>query len=572
MPNTSILGGVAEGVASGIQLGQRVRDSRQMERLREEQIRLTEMARQGIEGDITNEGGTVDPYSNTMGDPYGVRLFNWMKTKFGAGVAPPAALPGTAAAPTPAAAVPQAPGYAIPPEGMAGSFAEGGMPSRLKEEEARQRRIERQRAAREAKAGQAAPKKAGALKSGAAGLAAAGAISATPGAYNTSTDEYRTRMGLSPSRREGIPRLVEDVGVRTAGVLGDVGNAVTGGMAGDAGRALGGPQAPMAAQPAPAAATAAAQPTNREPQGPPASLMASRRSAIPGPAAPPPAAAVSAAQQGGIDWANVQAAPDEMPTMNTKDWVEYRKNAVVNAIKRGSTPAEAHAMVDKIQQRGFMSQGQQSLAYLQAGNPVAAARALKAAYQYFPNGADVKFGIQGNNLIGMGYSEDTGKPSGKPMVLNPERLSIMLENFANPAAFRAWTKDWRDESFRERKYQEVEKPVASNEMGYRRAMGQAALTNAEADTIRARRSGARDPLTPGDFARSEEVFRSELNDMGVLDQMDEGDVRMLTAAMSKIRQKEPDRRKLPDNYIVDSVVRAYEDGTLDEKLGQLGIQ
>jgi len=567
---TSALGGLASGLASGIQLGQEVRRSRQLERYLEGELKTKDLARQGQELAINTEGGGeyVNPYEDTLGDPYGLRLFNWMKSKFGGAPNPAAtqatALPGTEQA----AASAGGGGYGM-------GYAEGGMPSRLTAEEVRQRRIQKQMEKEQAAKSKPKttrelvkqkPVRAGVLAPYAAGVAIPTALSAK----DVPTEEYRSRMGLDPSQREGIPRLIEDVGVRTAGVLGDYGNALTGGMAGRAGRAIGGPEAPQ--QPT---ASAPAPPTAAQPapqQGPPSSLAigARRTATAPASSAVPTQAQVQAQEQG-VDWSNVQAMPEDMPTMGTKDWVDYRKKMVTSALMQGKSADEAHQMVDNIQQRGFLREGQSALAYLTGGNPVAAARALKAAYQYFPNGSDVKFGIQENNLIGIGFDEKTNKPKGTPMLINPERLSTMLENFSNPAAFRTWTKDWRDDAFKERKYEEIDKPEAASQMGYRREMAAAARTNAEADVLRARASAAGESkLTPRDFRASEETFRSELKEVGISEE--NYPVNELATAMAKIRQRELDPRIVSDSEILEVVIAAYEDGTLGDKLADLGIR
>jgi hypothetical protein len=115
-----------------------------------------------------------------------------------------------------------------------------------------------------------------------------------------------------------------------------------------------------------------------------------------------------------------------------------------------------------MQMQGAQSNLMQSAFLLRSGNAKGAALAARAAFQYFPNGSDVRFGIhQGPNgpvLIGMGVDEETGEPikDGKPMILNTELMAAMASNFSDPKAFTTWTKDWRDEEFKHRQYEEVD--------------------------------------------------------------------------------------------------------------------
>lgn len=264
--------------------------------------------------------------------------------------------------------------------------------------------------------------------------------------------------------------------------------------------------------------------------------------------------------------------PDEMPNMSVRDWAEYRSRAVGEMMRGGMGEAEANDQITKLQHSGFMSLGQQALAMLQAGDTQNAARALKAAYQYFPNGADVSFGVQGGHLIGMGRNEETGEPIGKPMILNEERLAMMMQNFAKPETFTAWTKDWRDEAFRERQYNEVTRPSAQAAARAGQTNAQANLLDAQSNAAYRASGGARGPDPgPDDRARSEAVFREQLELMSVQPET-AGKARQLASIMAQVRARYPDTRQLPDNEIVQLILQADEAGQLDGIVQQFGLK
>ena len=229
-------------------------------------------------------------------------------------------------------------------------------------------------------------------------------------------------------------------------------------------------------------------------------------------------ATAASAPPGAIDFSQVDFDAADIPSMPVRDWVDYRAREVRNLMAQGMNAQEAHASVTQLQQQGFVDYAQQSLMHLQRGDSRAAAAALRAAYQYFPNGSDVRLGAsQGQDgqpvIVGMGFDEETGEPKGNPMLINPERLSVMIENFSNPDAFRTWTKDWRDEQFQRQKYEEVEKPEAESNALYRERMGQAALAGAEADLVRAANAGGDENSTTLQQAR--QVFQDRLEMTGL---------------------------------------------------------
>lgn len=286
-------------------------------------------------------------------------------------------------------------------------------------------------------------------------------------------------------------------------------------------------------------------------------------------------AAQEVPQEEGFDWSGVEAMPDEMPSMSVRDWVEYRSRAIGEMMRGGVSEKDAHDQITQMQHSGFMSLGQEALALLQAGDMQNAAKALKAAYQYFPNGSDVSFGIQGNNLIGMGKNEVDGKPNGKPMILNEERLAMMLQNFARPETFAAWTKDARDETFRQRMYSEITKPTAEANARANQTNAQANLLDAQSNAAyRAGGAGGTDP-GPDDRRAMEAVYREELAAMAMTDEAlaaDPSGVPHLASVASQIRAQYPDTQQLPDNELLTLVMNAHKSGALDGIVQQFGLK
>jgi hypothetical protein len=271
-----------------------------------------------------------------------------------------------------------------------------------------------------------------------------------------------------------------------------------------------------------------------------------------------------------FDWAEVAETgvrPEDIPNMTVKDWVQYRQKAVSAAILRGETPQQAHEAVTKMQMQGAQSNLMQAGFLLQAGNPRGAALAARAAFQYFPNGADVQFGIydtpDGPVLVGMGKDEETGEPikDGAPMMLTNEKLQAMAANFADPTAFNTWTKDWRDEEFQRRKYNEVEKPQAQSEAIYRDRMGRAALQNADSNALEAQARGrGTGSVKESDFRESFQIQAEGLY-MGGIEEEDLIDMNVIA---NRIRQAVPNQQALSDDQIVKMVLGYYESGDPSE--------
>lgn len=394
---------------------------------------------------------------------------------------------------------------------------------------------------------------AGALSKVGAALKRTGALGALASTAlesgSTPTEQYRKRFALETDE----PSLAGDLGVRALGAASDLGNVLTGGLAGRFYR----DKEESAAAPAPAAETPPAQAPQRM------ALPAMQVSARP----PQRKAAVQEAHPDVADFSNLEIEPHDVPDMKTDDWKQYRAE-VMDAARLSGNPeavSRANDMVTEMQQKGFLSYGKQGLALQQAGNTKAAMAAYRAAYQYFPNGHDVEFALHKNQIVGVGKDEKTGKVvPGTAMVMDPERVSALMENFTNPQAFRMWTKDWRDFQQGQRQYSEVTKPLAQANIQHLATSGEADIIRAQADVARAENAGGAAASGAG-MRNAEHVFRQRVEMLGI---QDEAQADFLASVMSRVKQANP---KVPDNTIVQAIMQAQHDGTLQQRLGQMGI-
>lgn len=380
---------------------------------------------------------------------------------------------------------------------------------------------------------------------------------------STPTEQYRKRFGMETND----PSFLGDVGVRALGAASDFGNILTRGTAGSMYRDKAIPAAAAAREPA----SVAAQPE------PPPEMPATPDEAIAQAAKSDGEQMIQQAVEeskppGAIDFSKVNVPPSEIPNMPVKDWVAYRARAVRNAMLQGASPAEAHQQVTQLQMSGFRDYAQQALMHLEGGNPLAAASALRAAYQYFPNGSDVRIGVtkgvDGNPvLVGMGRNEETGESVGSPMVLNSERLSVMIENLSNPEAFRAWTKDWRDEQFTRQRYEEVEKPQAQSQMDVAQRNARSYEMMAGAQMLNAERqaAGGAKPRTQADLDRANAAFVKAVEMLSLTDQ---AKADRLMSVMSQIYK----RSNWEYPQVIEFVREADARGQLDDFAQRLGVQ
>lgn len=266
--------------------------------------------------------------------------------------------------------------------------------------------------------------------------------------------------------------------------------------------------------------------------------------------------------------------PEDLPSMSTSDWAGYRQRMTLAAAKTGMTPVEAHGMVDQritqTQMTGFQREGQKAMLYLQSGQNREAAMALRQAYQYFPNGVTVKFGTMIDPKTGqpaimtMGVDEETGEPTGSPMLITTERLTTMMENMQNPDAFRSWTKDGRDLQMEINKLQSID--------DYRQGTLDVAAYNAETDRI-GELTGGGGGITPGERRQRDVMYQKEMEAKGIMEEGME-DPRLLESLRGAMIRLEIGTG-LPPGIVVEEVMRAYRDGStegvqrlLQEQTGQ----
>lgn len=589
---------ILRGITGGLEAGQNFRANRQLERSRDQALESGEYdlearraTRRVRDPESTRVLGALDPasvkdFQKTFGDPFALKLVDWFRQKRANRKKKATALPAEEFGPPAEFANGYESEEVGPPQSFGDEvtvpqFADGGQVQ--SEEELQALRAQRLRAAEEQASATAERQRL-------AGVARTNEEIARNGGV---TDEG---MRMREERRANAGTLVRG-GAEAEGAI----NSFVAPVLGPnfipqegAGRSTGGPRGPRV-DPQVAAARRArrsALPLGQE-QGAPAE--GPRMSALPaaaGPAraaAPQRTAAVPAESGGGqeerIDFSQLDADPKDVPNMTTDDWREYRAKLVDAARQSGRPEAiqQANNLVTQMQQEGFLSYGQQGLALQQAGNLKGAMAAYRAAFQYFPNGNDVEFGVikdrQGQQqIVGFGRDEKTGKVvEGSQIVMNPEQAARLLENFTKPEAFRAWTKDWRDfeegkrrfdaglknkqgdDAFRNRRYEEVEKPLAQ-------AQADSLATRGEADILRAERTGISGTFRPGDLQRSESAFRERLDLVGLTDEAKKD---QLASVMSQIKAANP---STPDNVIINAVIAAERDGTLAQRLKQMGIQ
>lgn len=597
------LGDLTGGYMQGSRFMQESRRNKQIEKALEYELEDagTRQAgrRRAIDRATEAEGAApydYESFGSGLQDPFGVRLKNWVTGFFNRGTQQPTPMQAPQA-------IPAAPPYAGPPMRDGGPvyrYADGGSVvqeeidernrqgrQRYEEEKLRRRQSPSQNTEMDQAKSQAAQAEANrgvrgrlrqagrAVRSGAKG--AAGLVAGTglvssgaeqaidPEGFDERTME-RFGFDRMASPDQSVGGFLEYFGKRALGTASDMGAAL---LPDSVERMIfrdkqdEGVSSSVPSDVAAATSALPVDPPDVAAQPAPTQSAPAAPSASPSPGASPSQAPMQAEQP--FDWGSVQAMPEEMPNMSTKDWIAYRATAVSDLIAMGATPTEAHEQVTAMQQRGFINHAMQAHSSLAAGDVRSASLALKAAYQYFPNGSDVRFGMtkdqQGRPaLVAMGTDEESGEPKGRPMLLNEERLAAMIDNFRKPGAFLAWTKDWRDEAFRDRKYEEVDKPLAESSARSRQTQAEAELTRADASYQRALNSGQQGGLKPSDLRASGGTYREEL-ELLALDNPE--DYRMLTSIMSQIRSRYSPA-ELPDEQILEVIMNAYEAQDLEE--------
>lgn len=260
--------------------------------------------------------------------------------------------------------------------------------------------------------------------------------------------------------------------------------------------------------------------------------------------------------------------PEDVPAFKTRDWQRYREEVTLGLIQQGVRPSEAHAEVDKVQMNGFLSHAQRAMVALQSGMAEEAAVQMKMAYSYFPNGSDVWFDMTTDAsgqpaIIGRGRDEESGEEVGKPMILNAERASAMIDNLQRPGAWRSWTKDWRTEKM-QREIFEAEGPLKAYDAETRRINANASLERARSLSAYGRSgSGGMKPSDASRFSKDmrERIFLLEQEDPQLADELKAvaGQLFSMTDGLK------------PD-AVIRAVMRAHEgDETAIEMLAEFGL-
>lgn len=248
-----------------------------------------------------------------------------------------------------------------------------------------------------------------------------------------------------------------------------------------------------------------------------------------------------------------EVAPEQMPSMGTDEWTEYRREVVTGLVEQGMNPEEAFRTVDQtvtgMQQRGFIRHMQEAQNLLAAGDQRGAIRALYSGYQYFPDGKNVRFGIQGDKIIGLGLDEKTGeRTKSGPMVLDPESIGLLVENLQDPRAFRMWTMDWREFMQDMRRYEEVDKPMAE-------AQARSLATRSQAALESARYGGAGADYGAADMDRNFKMINEYLNEQQVKGAIPaEWDTRAIARAHGNLRARYPNA---PPEELLNVVLERY---------------
>lgn len=564
MPRSGDYGSIVRSFQQGSNWAQDYRANKQLEKARDlalEQgtydMESVRAGRKAVNPDVAAELGEGYAAENAdweggLEDPFMIRLF---KRFFGGekqGSGKREAIPTGGI--TPVAPVAGVADEEPEMEGFAGAFADGGKVKRYADggkvdEDDEERKRERER---EARYTEGTKRGGAALKTGAMEISSAGpriaakAIRAGADVMDIGTDDP---VGNMVEMSVDAPRALAAGGMRRFADY--LYNPNAGGSGGAA----------PAAAPAPTKAQAIVPSTKTDPNDPEVQrLLAGWGGGKAAPAAAAPRAAAPTKQT--LDFSKMNIEARDVPDMKTDDWKKYRAQMIAAAQKSGKPEAvqKANDIVTDMQHKGFLNYAMQGLAHQQAGNDKAAMAAYRAAYQYFPNGYDVEFGTmpsgKGRVIVGFGRDEKTGKvEKGTELVMDPERVGVMIENFRNPAAFRMWTKDWRDFQQGQRKYEEVDKPLAQSTADYQVTMGQAALTRAE----NTGEGGGGDGLT--DQRAAEAAFRKEFEMMALEDPEGAQHLEALAARIKMHTRARPDE-------ILYQLMQAHKSGKLPELMAE----
>ncbi len=140
-----------------------------------------------------------------------------------------------------------------------------------------------------------------------------------------------------------------------------------------------------------------------------------------------------------IDFSQVQIDHTKIPTTTTQDWQMLERATALQLAANGNPNAsrEANASITGMQHDNFMDYMRQGAALDASGNKQGAMAAYKTAYNYFPTGHDMHFGIGSDgNIVGFGVNEQTGQPVQNGAVrLDQQAVHGIMTHFSNPENF-----------------------------------------------------------------------------------------------------------------------------------------
>lgn len=142
-----------------------------------------------------------------------------------------------------------------------------------------------------------------------------------------------------------------------------------------------------------------------------------------------------------IDFSQVQVDHSQIPTTTTDDWKKIEQSTALHyaayGMGAGEAMRKANADVTGMQHDNFMDYLRQGAALDAAGNKQGAMAAYKTAYQYFPTGHDMHFGVgPDGNIVAFGVNEQTGQPVQNGAIrLDQQAVHGIMTHFANPENF-----------------------------------------------------------------------------------------------------------------------------------------
>ncbi len=262
-----------------------------------------------------------------------------------------------------------------------------------------------------------------------------------------------------------------------------------------------------------------------------------------------------------------EVMPEDLASHSSKDWEDERNYWAASAIAQGKDPWEAMKKVDEQQLSGFARYSMQATALIDAGDLEGASRSLYAAYQYFPNGKNVKFGVQKGKdgqrvIVAMGKDEKSDASSGPPQILNRDTITRMVENMQKPGSLRAWTTDWQNTE--QKLWEQGFKRDELKEKGRHNRATEGAYS------ARTAAIGAGGGMKQADYDRA---FGEFMDDTELLKLEDPPLARYLARVMTELYQKTGGGREGEGSpSVIDAVMAAHDDGSLEALREQYGLK